>query len=230
MKQCKNKKLKRLWVLYGTFFTIVVITLGLFLSDILITNDHDDLIKFKEQQKSLNFTTIRSTDLKSSASEYIFDIPIENPSDSAIHLSARVNGYDIVISTEDVQKLGSPYQTLTYVFQCIWLLCLVLVFVFVFVILYSFYKSIKQGTVFQKRDIRWLTLIGVLFLVMTLSFDVARYFEHQYVLQFLQGTSVEVDGSLYINFVRILSGLLILFVAELFKIGSDIQEEQDLTI
>lgn len=230
MKQCKNKKLKRLWVLYGTFFTIVVITLGLFLSDVLITNDRDDLMKFKAQQESLNLTAMRSTDLKSSASEYIFDIPIENPNDSAIHLSARVNGYDIVISTEDVQKLDSPYQTLTYVFQYIWLLCLVLVFVFVFVILYSFYKSIKQGTVFQKRDIRWLTLIGVLFLVMTLSIDIARYFEHQYVLQFLQGTSVEVDGNLYINFVRILSGLLILFVAELFKIGSDIQEEQDLTI
>lgn len=230
MKQSKNKKLKRLWVLYGTFFTIVVITLGLFLSDVLITNDRDDLMKFKAQQESLNLTAMRSTDLKSSASEYIFDIPIENPSDSAIHLSARVNGYDIVISTKDVQKLDSPYQTLTYVFQYIWLLCLVLVFVFVFVILYSFYKSIKQGTVFQKRDIRWLTLIGVLFLVMTLSIDIARYFEHQYVLQFLQGTSVEVDGNLYINFVRILSGLLILFVAELFKIGSDIQEEQDLTI
>ena len=63
-----------------------------------------------------------------------------------------------------------------------------------------------------------------------ISIDIARYFEHQYVLQFLQGTSVGVDGNLYINFVRILSGLLILFVAELFKIGSDIQEEQDLTI
>lgn len=230
MKQSKNKKLKRLWVLYGTFFTIVVITLGLFLSDVLITNDRDDLMKFKAQQESLNLTAMRSTDLKSSASEYIFDIPIENPNDSAIHLSARVNGYDIVISTKDVQKLDSPYQTLTFIFQCIWVSCLVLVFVFVFVILYSFYKSIKQGTVFQKKNIRWITLIGVFFLVMTLSIDIAKYFEHQYVLQFLEGTSVEVDGRFYVNFVRILSGLLILFVAELFKIGSDIQEEQDLTI
>ena len=230
MEKCKNKKLKRLWALYGTFFLIVVITLGLFLSDVLITNDRADLMKFMAQQESLNLTAMRSTDLKSTASEYIFDIPIENPNDSAVMLLARVNGYDIVISTEDVQKLESPYQTLTLVFQCIWVFCLVLVFLFVFVILYSFYKSIKQGTVFQKKNIRWITLIGVFFLVMTLSIDIAKYFEHQYVLQFLEGTSVEVDGRFYINFVRILSGLLILFVAELFKIGSDIQEEQDLTI
>ena len=87
-----------------------------------------------------------------------------------------------------------------------------------------------EPDVFQKKNIRWITLIGVFFLVMTLSIDIAKYFEHQYVLQFLEGTSVEVDGRFYINFVRILSGLLILFVAELFKIGSDIQEEQDLTI
>lgn len=230
MENCKNKKLKRLWALYGTFLVIVMITLGLFLSDVLITNDRADLAEFRAQQESLNLTAMRSTDLKSAASEYIFDIPIENPNDSAVMLLARVNGYDIVISTADDQKLESPYQTLTFIFQCIWVSCLVLVFVFVFVILYSFYKSIKQGTVFQKKNIRWITLIGVLFLVMTLSIDIAKYFEHQYVLQFLEGTSVEVDGRFYINFVRILSGLLILFVAELFKIGSDIQEEQDLTI
>ena len=77
--------------------------------------------------------------------------PVENPNDSAVMLLARVNGYDIVISTADDQKLESPYQTLTFIFQCIWVSCLVLVFVFVFVILYSFYKSIKQGTVFQKN-------------------------------------------------------------------------------
>ena len=226
----KNKKLRRLWALYGTFFVIVVITLGLFLSDIFITNDRDDLMKFKAQQESLSLTAMRSTDLKSASSEYIFDIPIENPNDSAITLLARVSGYDIVISTQDAQKLESPYQTLTLVFQCIWVLCLVFVFVFVFVILYSFYKSIKEGTVFQKKNIRWIALIGVFFLVMTLCIDIAKYFEHQYVLQFLQGTSVEVDGKFYINFVRILSGLLILFVAELLKIGCDIQEDQDLTI
>ena len=217
MEKCKNKKLKRLWALYGTFFLIVVITLGLFLSDVLITNDRADLMKFMAQQESLNLTAMRSTDLKSAASEYIFDIPIENPNDSAVMLLARVNGYDIVMHWQPFEYKGCVF-------------CLVLVFLFVFVILYSFYKSIKQGTVFQKKNIRWITLIGVFFLVMTLSIDIAKYFEHQYVLQFLEGTSVEVDGRFYINFVRILSGLLILFVAELFKIGSDIQEEQDLTI
>ena len=65
---------------------------------------------------------------------------------------------------------------------------------------------------------------------MTLCEDFARYFEYQYVQQFLANTSVVIDDKFYLHFTRILLGLLILFVAELFKIGYDIQEEQDLTI
>lgn len=230
MGKCKNTKLRRLWVLYGAFFSIIVIMLSLFLADVLNTADYDDFAKFQAQQKSLELTTMSSTNLKSGASEYDFDIPIHNSADSSIILTARVNEYDIAIAAQDEEKLRSPLVTVTIVLQYISLFCVILVFIFVFVILYQFYKSIKQGRVFQKKNIRWLTIIGLLVIVMTLTMDVARYLECQYVLQYLKDTSVVIDGKFYIHFTRILFGLLILFVAEIFKIGSDIQEEQDLTI
>ena len=230
MGKCSNGKLRRLWVLYGAFFSIIVIMFSLFLSDVLNTTDYDEFAKFKAQQLSMDLTTLHSTDLKNAANEYEFDIPIYNLADSSIRLNARVNEYDITIAAQDEGKLESPLATVTVVLQYLWIFCLILVFVFVLIVLYLFYKSIKQGRVFQKKNIRWLTLIGITFIIMTLAMDFARYFECQYVMQYLDNTSVILDGKFYIHFTRILFGLLILFVAEIFKIGYDIQEEQDLTI
>ncbi len=230
MGNCKNKRLRRLWVLYGAFFAIIMIILSLFMADILNTTDYDDLAKFKAQQRDLDLVTVRSTDLKNAGSEYDFDIPIYSFADSSIILNARVNEYDIAIATQDEDKLQSPLASLAIVLQYISMFCMALVFVFVFIILHRFYKSIKQGRVFQRKNIRWLTAIGILFIVMTLTMDFARYFECRYVIQYLKDTAVVIDGKFYIHFSRILFGLLILFVAEIFKIGYDIQKEQDLTI
>ena len=230
MKKEKNKKLQKLWVLYGAFFCIMMVLVGLFVSDAFNTADYEEFVQFKEKQESLNLATAKSTDLRNGSSDYDFTIPIINPNDSSIIMTARINEYDITIATEDRDKLSSPLVYVTVILQFLSYICLVAIFIFVFIILYSLYKSIKNGKVFQKKNILWLRIVGLLLIVMTLCEDFARYFEYQYVQQFLANTSVVIDDKFYLHFTRILLGLLILFVSELFKIGYDIQEEQDLTI
>jgi len=109
-------------------------------------------------------------------------------------------------------------------------LLLLVIFVFIFIELRTLYKAIKQGKIFQRRSIRCLYVIAISLILMSLCIDFAQYFERQYVAALLHGTGIEVASGFNIHFVRLLFGIVILFMAEILKIGFQMQEEQDLTI
>lgn len=231
MEKREKKKLVRImWLLYGAFTVVMLLLIGLFTMDFIDAADCHDLSKFKEKQISMDLVTVCSTDLKNVGNEYDFNIPIYGSADSSILLNARVNEYDISIASRDESKLESPYAIAVVVFQNISVITTVLVIIFVFILLYLFFKSIRKDRLFSKKNIRWLTVVGIAIIVKALAMDFSRYFEAQYVLQFLTDTSVEIDGRFFMHHMHILFGLFLIFIAEIFKIASDIQKEQDLTI
>lgn len=232
MEKREKKKLVRImWLLYGIFTVIMLLLIALFMMDFIDAADNHNLDKFKEKQRSLDLVTVCSTDLKNADNEYDFNIPIYGSTDSSILLNARVNEYDISIAARDENKLESPYAIAAIVFQNISVVITVLVPIFIFILLYLFFKSIKKDRLFSKKNIRWLTVVGIAIIVKALAMDFSIYFEAQYVLQFLTDeSSVDIDGRFYIHHAHILFGLFLLFIAEIFKIASDIQKEQDLTI
>ncbi len=230
MKLQRNKKLKRLWILYGLLFGIIIMCIGLFVSNAVSTEDYYSFEKLNENLKRENLKSICITDLKNSSGTYEYDIPIVSPNNEDIRLNARINKFDISIATHDKEELNSSDITVALILQWLAVGLLFAIFVCVFIILHSLYKSIKQGKVFQKRNILWLRLIGFFLILMSLSVDFASYFECQYAQTFLVNTTMFPDGVFRIHFTRILFGLLILFVAEIFNIGYDLQEEQDLTV
>lgn len=230
MGYMKNKTLRRMWVLYGAFFSILTLGLALFVSEVLSTSDYEDMSNFMTEHENLNLKTALTSNLENAANNYDFNIPISTSEDSSVIVSARVNEYDILVMSKDEDKIKNSSSLTVLVLQYLSVVCFAVMIVFVFIILYSLYKSIKQGKVFQKKNIRWMRYIGVLLIAMTLSMDIARYLEYQFVLQFLEGTDVVLESRMNIHFTRLLFGLCILFAAEIFKIGLDIQEEQDLTI
>ena len=229
-KQKKKKLVRMMWLLYGTFTVIVLLILALFMMDFIDAADNHDLANFAEKQRSLDLVTVCSTDLRNGANEYDFNIPISCSADSSIILNGRVNEYDISIASCDESKLDSPYATAAIVFQNISVIVTILLPIFIFILLYLFYKSIRKERLFSKKNIRWLTVVGIAVIVKALAMDFSIYFETQYVLQYLTDTSVNINGQLRIHYVNILFGLFLIFIAEIFKIASDIQKEQDLTI
>ncbi|MBO7201581.1 MAG: DUF2975 domain-containing protein [Bacteroidales bacterium] len=231
MEKREKKKLVRImWLLYGIFTVIMLLLIALFMMDFIDTADNHNLDKFKEKQRSLDLVTVCSTDLKNADNEYDFNIPIYGSTDSSILLNARVNEYDISIASTDESKLDSPYATAAIVFQSISVIVTILIPIFIFILLYLFYKSIRKDRLFSKKNIRWLTVVGIAVIVKALAMDFSIYFETQYVLQYLTDTSVNINGRFHIHYVNILFGLFLIFIAEIFKIASDIQKEQDLTI
>lgn len=231
MEKREKKKLVRImWLLYGTFTVIMLILSALYTMDFIEASDNHNLDKFKERQRSLDLITVCTTDLRNADNEYDFNIPISGSADSSIILNARVNEYDVTIAARDESKLESPYAVATIVFQNISVLITILVPIFIFILLYQFFNSIKKDRLFGKKNIRWLTVVGIAIIVKALSTDFSRYFETQYAIQFLADTSVNIDDKFFIHHTHILFGLFLLFIAEIFKIASDIQKEQDLTI
>ena len=65
---------------------------------------------------------------------------------------------------------------------------------------------------------------------MSLCIDFAKYCELQYIKPFLESTDIVANTGFTLHFVRLMFGLVILFIAEIFHIGIQMQEDQDLTI
>ena len=102
--------------------------------------------------------------------------------------------------------------------------------VLVVMALISFYIYTRRGKVFPKKNITWLTWAGVLMIFMSLGMDIGTWLERSIAFDLLQHSQWVPSAKVSIHITRILFGLTIIFMAEIFKIGRDIQEEQELTI
>ena len=83
---------------------------------------------------------------------------------------------------------------------------------------------------FPKKKIRWLTWIGILMIVMSLSMDISIWIEQGLAAKLLAGTEWEPSTAIAIHTTRLFFGLTIIFMAQIFYIGREMQEEQELTI
>jgi len=96
--------------------------------------------------------------------------------------------------------------------------------------LVSFYRSSKQGKVFPIKQVSLLVVIGLLVIAVSLSSDTRAFLERQMAADLLAGTDWEPAVGFTIHFVNIFFGLTIIFLAHIFKIGREMQEDQELTI
>ena len=67
-------------------------------------------------------------------------------------------------------------------------------------------------------------------ILMSLGMDISTYIERTLAYDLLQQTQWVPAVKVSIHVTRILFGLTIIFMAEVFKIGREMQEEQELTI
>ena len=147
-----------------------------------------------------------------------------------IEASATVRSFDVNITSDDSRQLDSSKARWCMWLQVFCVLAGIAMTILIVMALISFYINVRRGKVFPKKNIAWLAWAGVLMIVMSLGMDVSTYLEQSLALELLADSTWEPQVTVQIHHTRIVFGLTIVFMAEIFKIGRQMQEEQELTI
>ena len=75
-----------------------------------------------------------------------------------------------------------------------------------------------------------LLVAGILLVAISLCVDTGAYLERTLARDLLAGTEWQPKASFTIHFTLIFFGLAVIFISQIFRIGREMQEEQDLTV
>lgn len=222
----KKAAITRIRTLYAIFIGVMVLCIGLFFLNII--NPADPLLTVQADGHDKDYGVI-ITDLHSSPGLYRQSHDVEGLPEG-MEATATVRTFDVDITGDDSQQLASSKANWCMWLQVFCVLAGIAMTILIVMALISFYINVRRGKVFPKKNIAWLAWAGVLMIVMSLGMDVSTYLERTLALDLLAGSSWEPQVTIQIHHTRIVFGLTIVFLAEIFKIGRQMQEEQELTI
>lgn len=104
------------------------------------------------------------------------------------------------------------------------------VFILIALIINSLRKSIRDEQPLRHGNIGRTRAIGILMLVAALSESFMKYINIREAAALLQGSALQVDTTFPLNYWNIIVGILMLFMAEVLVVGTQLSEEQKLTI
>lgn len=223
--QTNKRALRRLNILYFTFFSIIVIGV------IVVICSSDFQTGFKE-----GFAEGQQLEKGHPVSgRSLYELPVVrkekdiifHPLDSTLTARGRIASVDITFQGKSIP----PRYVLSWGFllQLASLACYAGIFIIIFIILSSLKRSIKNKDMFNRGNIMLTRAIGFLLIIATIAVNAAAYLECREAAQLLAGSDLEIAATTF-DFSGIITGLLILVIAEIFAIGYDITEEQKFTI
>lgn len=222
----KKAAITRIRTLYAIFIGVMVLCIGLFFLNII--NPADPLLTVQADGHDKDYGVI-ITDLHSSPGLYRQSHDVDGLP-GGIEASATVRSFDVNITSDDSRQLDSSKARWCMWLQVFCVLAGIAMTILIVMALISFYINVRRGKVFPKKNIAWLAWAGVLMIVMSLGMDVSTYLEQSLALELLADSTWEPQVTVQIHHTRIVFGLTIVFMAEIFKIGRQMQEEQELTI
>jgi hypothetical protein len=222
----KKAAITRIRTLYAIFIGVMVLCIGLFFLNII--NPADPLLTVQADGHDKDYGVI-ITDLHSSPGLYRQSHDVDGLPEG-IEASATVRSFDVNITSDDSRQLDSSKARWCMWLQVFCVLAGIAMTILIVMALISFYINVRRGKVFPKKNIAWLAWAGVLMIVMSLGMDVSTYIEQSLALELLADSTWEPQVTVQIHHTRIVFGLTIVFMAEIFKIGRQMQEEQELTI
>ena len=224
-----SSQIKRVWLLYGLFFLIVACALALSITDVVGTDEPTILQQINSLARDSHPYAVGVTNLpcRSLDSLHTYPVHVAQPD---LRATARVTRFDLAVASPSSAAVDSPLLVWANALQLFSIAALVAIFVIVLVLLVSFYKSIKSGRLFFHRGVKWIRVIGILMLLMSLGADLSIYLERSFAAQLLAATPWQPQHHFTIHFTRIFFAIIILFVAELVHVGYAMQQEQDLTV
>ena len=161
-------------------------------------------------------------------------LPIETPTAS---IKARVRNLELLVEEEAPGR--SPLAlALRSIGGSVWIYLLVMltpllmlaIIVLMFVIIHSLRRSIREERPLDRRNVRYLRMIGFLTIATELLEDLLGWIMNTRAAELLAGTGYSVDTSFHVSYTLIIMGILILFAAEVFAVDQNLSEEQKLTI
>ena len=222
----KKSAITRMRTLYAIFMSVIGVCIGLFFLNVFTAADPIDWVILDNNNKDYS---VFITDLPSSLDLHGRSFEVKQMPEG-LTANAYVNRFDAVIATDSEQLLHSNKSVWCTWLQLFCVLAGIAMTVLVVMSLISFYIFVRRGKVFPKKNIAWLAWAGILMILMSLGMDISTYIERTLAYDLLQQTQWVPAVKVSIHITRILFGLTIIFMAEVFKIGREIQEEQELTI
>ena len=222
----QKSRITRIRTLYALFLGIILLCVGLFFFNIFTVADPFDWALLNNHNKDYS---VFITDLPSASDLHGRSYEVEQMSEG-VSATAHVNRFDVVISANNEQQLQSGKSAWCTWLQVFCVLAGIAMTVLMVIALISFYINVRRGRIFPKKNIKWLTWAGILMIVMSLGMDISTAIERSVAAQLLAGSNWQSLPSLSIHTTRIIFGLTIIFLAQIFYIGREMQEEQELTI
>ena len=222
----KKATITRIRTLYAIFISVIAVCIALFFLNVFTSADPIEVANLGENKSDYGMLI---TDLPSGPKLYHQNFDV-NGLPEGLSANAKVSRYDIGIIADNVEALPTGKAAWCMWLQIVCVLAGMAMTVLVVMALISFYIYTRRGKVFPKKNITWLTWAGALMILMSLGMDIGTYLERSIAFDLLQQSQWAPAAKVSIHITRILFGLTIIFMAEIFKIGRDIQEEQELTI
>lgn len=104
------------------------------------------------------------------------------------------------------------------------------IFVLMGIIFISLRRSVREELPLNRRNILYTRLIGFILIAAEVLEGAIGWSMRTTAAEVLQGSSLTVDVSFPLSYWNLLMGVLMLFIAEVFAIGTRLGEEQKLTI
>ena len=227
-----KKELKRLQVLYYIFFAFVVLSVCFAFVSVLSFGHQEKNIaeQLKEKVVKNEYSFYIASFLKKEKKHSQFDIPIYSAPDSSVVVSGRVNTFDILVQGKGLKLGKSKYLITGVIFAGITILGLLAILILLGMLFYSLRKSIKNGRIFSKKDIKYIRIVACLLIGISIVSSLSLFFEHLEIAYFLSGTEWAPIVEIPMPFFEIIFGIVILFISEFFTVGYRLQEDQELTI
>ena len=219
----KNSRIARIRTLYAVLIGLVALFIVLFILNVVSAADPIAVANLSEQNKDYG---ILITDLQPQHDRLTAVVGLDDSLSATVHTAT----FDVSLASDSEHLVTSGKATWCLILQIVSILAFVIMIILAVITLISFYINVRRGKVFPKKNIRWLTWAGILMIVMTRSIDAATWIEQSLAANLLAGTDWEPTTNMPIHFGRIVFGLTIIFMAQIFYYGREIQEEQELTI
>lgn len=170
----------------------------------------------------------------------LMDVPVyadvekvENDSADAEIMTERVNV--IVRKASDENPIKLAFRSLGdsgYLYWAILVLPLAKLSIFILmgIIFVSLRRSVREELPLNRRNILCTRLIGIILIGTEVLEGAIAWCMRTGAAEVLNGESMTVDTSFPLSYWNLLMGVLMLFMAEVFAIGTRLGEEQKLTI
>ena len=221
-----NRKIAQLKLLYYIFAGILLVCVALFVVGIVTTEENPQVGGLSTPNSPYAFSI---TDLQTDGPMHDMEQPIDL-SGKSVKAHAHINRFDMDFYTRDGQVTGDSRITWVLVLQSFVVAATAVIVILVAITLVSLYRSAKRGRPFPARNASLLLVAGILLVAISLCVDTGAYLERTLARDLLAGTEWQPKASFTIHFTLIFFGLAVIFISQIFRIGREMQEEQDLTV